>query len=146
LNLRSEKHDADERREPPMNAEDLRVFLDAITGRIIGAAQTVSATLGVGFLERVYENALLIELRTAGLKVAAQLPLKVHYAGQVVGEYVADMLIEDSVLVELKAQPEIGAIHRAQCLNYLRATGLKVCLLLNFGKPKLEIKRIVCNF
>jgi GxxExxY protein len=142
----SQLPDADERRYPPMNADEERESIDSVTAGIIGAAQKVSSNLGAGFLEKVYENALLIELRAANFRVEAQLPLRIHYAGQLVGEYVADMLVEDKVLIELKAQPEIGAIHRAQCLNYLKASGLSVCLLLNFGKPRLEVKRVVCNF
>ncbi|MEJ0015074.1 MAG: GxxExxY protein [Acetobacteraceae bacterium] len=99
--------------------------------------------LGTGFLEKVYENALVHELRKSGLVVSQQHPVVVRYDGIVVGDYTVDLFVEHSVRVELKATRAIDEIHRAQCLNYLKATGLHLCLLLNFGKPRLEIKRIV---
>lgn len=117
--------------------------LDHITQKIIGCAYTVSNTLGVGFLEKVYENALAHELRKAGLKVEQQRELKVLYDGVVVGSYTADLLVDDCILIELKAVRELDDIHRAQCLNYLKATGLRLCLLINFGNPRVEIKRII---
>ncbi len=117
--------------------------LNALTGRVIGCAYTVSNTLGCGFLEKVYENALAVELRKAGLRVEQQCAVLVRYSGEVVGEYVVDLLVEGTVLVELKAVRELDAIHEAQCLNYLRATGLRVCLLLNFGTPRLQRRRFV---
>jgi len=116
---------------------------DDLTGRIIGCAFTVSNTLGVGFLEKVYENALAHELRKAGFRVEQQKPITVEYDGVVVGEYVADLVVEGSVIVELKAAKALDEIHYAQCLNYLRATKMRVCLLLNFGTPKIQIKRFV---
>jgi len=117
--------------------------VNLLTGRIIGCALTVLHTLGTGLLEKVYENALVHELRKSGLTVSQQHPTVVRYDGIVVGEYTVDLLIEHIVLVELKVAKAIDDIHRAQCLNYLKATGLHLCLLLNFGKPRLEIKRIV---
>ncbi|MEN6335752.1 MAG: GxxExxY protein, partial [Phycisphaerales bacterium] len=105
----------------------------------------VSNTLGYGFLEKVYENALAHELRKAGIRAEQQYGIKVHYDGVVVGEYVADLLVEGSLLLELKAVKELDDIHLAQCLNYLRATKLHLCLLMHFGKPKLEIRRIANN-
>jgi GxxExxY protein len=108
---------------------------------IIGRAFVVSNTLGVGFLEKVYENALAHELRKTGLSVRQQYNTTVWYDGVVVGAYTADLLVENLVLVELKATKALDPIHNAQCLNYLKATGLPLCLLLNFGKPRLEIKR-----
>ncbi len=116
---------------------------DKITESIIGGAFAVSNTLGSGFLEKVYENALARELRKAGLKVVQQHGVKVLYDGVVVGDYVADLLVEDCVLVELKAIQALAPVHMAQCLNYLKATNLHVCLLLNFGHPKVEIRRLV---
>ena len=133
-------------KQPPMNADERRLDLDRITEKIIGCAQRVSNVLGCGFLEKVYENALSMELRKAGLDALQQQDVVVHYDDQVVGQYTADLLVESSVIVELKAVSVLDDIHRAQCLNYLRATGLSVCLLINFGKPKLEVKRIVLNF
>ena len=103
-------------------------------------------TLGVGFLEKVYENALVHELRKQGLKVEQQLPIEVWYDGVVVGHYQADLLVEGSVILELKAVTALDTVHFAQCMNYLKATGLTLGLLINFGKPKLEIKRVVRNF
>ena len=117
-------------------------LLDALSNRIIGCAITVSNALGIGFLERVYENALAIELREAGLVVAQQYGVTVTYRGRTIGEYVAGLLVGDAILVELKI---VRALERAQCLNYLRATGLQLCLLINFGTPRLEIRRIVLD-
>ncbi len=106
----------------------------------------VSNTLGSGFLEKVYENALVHELRKADAKVAQQHVLSVSYDGVVVGEYAADLVVEDGVLVELKAVRALDDVHMAQCMNYLKATGLRVCLLLNFGQPRLQVKRSVRAF
>ncbi len=117
--------------------------VNLLTGRIIGCALTVLHGLGTGYLEKVYERALAHELRKAGLAVSQQHPMVVRYDGIVVGEYTVDLLVEHSVLVELKVARAIDEIHQAQCLNYLKASGLHLCLLLNFGKPRLEIKRIV---
>ena len=114
-----------------------------LTRTIIGAAFEVSNTLGCGFLEKVYENALAHEMRKQGLRVAQQHPAPVVYDGVVVGDFVADMLVEEAMLVELKAVKALENVHLAQCLNYLKATGLGVCLLLNFGEPRLGIKRVV---
>ena len=119
--------------------------MDAISNRIIGCALTVANTLGSGFLEKVYENALALELRRAGLAVAQQHGISVVYLGVTVGEYVVDLLVEGVLLVELKTVRALDHGHRAQCINYLRATGMQLCLLLNFGTPRLEIKRVVCG-
>jgi GxxExxY protein len=97
-------------------------------------------------LEKVYENALTLELRKNGLKLEQQHGIQVRYHGAVVGEFAADLLIEEKVIVELKAIKALDDVHMAQCLNYLKATDLSVCLLVNFGKPKAEIRRIVRNF
>jgi GxxExxY protein len=97
------------------------------------------------FLEKVYENALAHELRKKGLQVEQQRAIPVYYDKVVVGEYLADLLVEGSVLVELKAVKNIEDIHKAQCIHYLKATGLMMCLLINFGTPKVQIKRIVNN-
>lgn len=115
--------------------------LNVLTQRIIGCAFTVSNTLGCGFLEKVYENALSHELRKNGFQARQQEPIKVFYDGLVVGEYFADILVDDAVIVELKAVKEVSDAFAAQCLNYLKATGLPLCLLLNFGKPRVEIRR-----
>jgi GxxExxY protein len=117
--------------------------LNVLSGRVIGCAFTVLKTLGAGFLEKVYENALAFKVRAAGLTVAQQCGARVYYRDVVVDEYFLDLLIEDVLLVELKTVKALGDAHRMQCTNYLKATGLQLCLLLNFGKPRLEIKRVV---
>ena len=116
---------------------------DELTQKIIGCAYKVSNTLGSGFLEKVYENAYAREISKSGLKVQQQYPIKVFYDGDMVGEFAADLLVEETVLIELKAVRELDEIHMAQAMNYLKATGLQICLLINFGKPKVEIRRIV---
>ncbi|PMB50828.1 GxxExxY protein [Fischerella thermalis CCMEE 5201] len=117
--------------------------IDKITQKIIGCAYTVSNVLGVGFLEKVYENALVHELRKAGLRVKQQYNLQILYDSIVVGEYFVDLIVEECVLVELKAVKNLDDGNFAQCMSYLKASRLKVCLLINFGNPKVEIKRIV---
>jgi GxxExxY protein len=115
--------------------------LNAITERIIGCAFAVSNGLGAGFLERVYFNALVHELRKAGMKAEPERPIEVTYDGVTVGCFQPDILVEETVLVELKATKDHDDVFTAQCLNYLKATGKPVCLLLNFGRPRLDIKR-----
>jgi GxxExxY protein len=117
--------------------------LNRISERVIGCAFVVSNTLGVGFLEKVYENALAHELRKAGVQVAQQHPVVVTYDGAAVGNYTVDLFVEQPVMVELKAVASLDASHRAQGLNYLAATGLPLCLLINFGRPRIEMKRLV---
>ena len=116
--------------------------LDKLTERIIGCAHTVSNTLGIGFVEKVYENSHAHEMRKDGLKVLQQYPIKVVYDGITVGEFFIDMLVADLVLVELKAASALTDEHLAQALNYLRATGLPACLLINFGQPRIQIRRL----
>ena len=114
----------------------------ALTDLILKAFYKVYNTLGYGFLEKVYERAMVLELRKMGLKVVSQAPIQVFYEGEVVGEYSADLLMEDAVIVELKAVRALAAEHEAQLLNYLQATVYEVGLLLNFG-PKPQVKRKV---
>jgi GxxExxY protein len=118
------------------------VVVNQISERIIGCAFRVMNTLGTGFLEKVYENALAHELRTAGLRVTQQQAISVSYNGTNVGDYTADLLVESTVVVELKAVKALDSVRTAQCINYLKASRLRLCLLLNFGKPRLEIQRI----
>lgn len=125
-----------------MTAQANNPDLDQITERVIGCAYKVSNAHGCGFNEKVYENSLVIELKVEGLKVEQQVPFDVTYRGQVVGHYVADLVVEGCVLVEMKALDALTPVHVAQCINYLKASGLKLCLLLNFGRPKVEVKRI----
>jgi len=130
--------------KPPLDADTLR--FDELTEKIIGCAYTVGNVLGVGFLEKVYENALAHELRKAGVVVEQQKSIQVFYDGIVVGDYTVDLLVQGSVLVELKVVRAFDEIHMAQCLNYLKATGLKVCLLINFGTARVGVKRLVNRF
>jgi GxxExxY protein len=127
-----------------MNADASR--LNEITEKIIGRAYRVINTLGAGFLEKVYENALAHEMRKAGLLVEQQKPIDVWYDGVIVGVYLSDLFVEALIPVELKAAKGIDDIHLSQVLNALKASKLSVRLLLNFGTPKLGIKRIVNNF
>ena len=129
-----------------MNTDERRSELNRITEQIIGCAYRVSNTLGIGFLEKVYENALAIELRNNGMTVEQQFPLSVFYCGQAVGEFSIDLLVAGCVIVELKSARAFDEAHLAQCMNYLRAAGLMVCLLVNFGVPRVQIKRIVSSF
>ena len=119
--------------------------INDITYAINGAVFEVNKILGPGFLEKVYENALLIELKKRGLKVESQVPIRVFYKGSAVGEYLADMLVEKKVIVELKTVETLDKIHEAQLLNYLKATGIQVGLLVNFKHLKAEIKRMVLD-
>ena len=119
--------------------------IDDITYQIRGAIFEVNNVLGYGFLEKVYEKALMIELRSRGLRVENQHPLKVRYKEQIVGEYFADLLVEAQVIVEIKAATNLLKVHQAQLLNYLKATGVPVGLLVNSTRNKAEIKRMVLN-
>jgi GxxExxY protein len=111
-----------------------------LTYRIIGCMQRVHRALGTGFLEQVYENALIVELQEAGLEVVAQAPIEVCYRGRVVGVYRADLLVAGLVIVEIKAVEHVLEIHEVQLVNYLRATPIEVGLLVNFS-AKLDIRR-----
>lgn len=129
-----------------MDADARRLELDQITKKVIGCVYRVSNTLGCGFLEKVYENALAIELRRAGLHLKRQHSFQVYYDNLAVGEFAVDLLVESRVIVELKAVKAFDEVHVAQCMNYLRASSLNVCLLVNFGTPRAQIKRIVSNY
>lgn len=117
--------------------------INRITEKIIGCAYKVSNELGCGFLEKVYENALAYEIGNIGLKVEQQKQVKVFYDKIEVGFYETDLVVQDVVLVEIKGVKNLDEAHKAQCLNYLKATGLKICLLINFGNPRVEVKRFV---
>ena len=116
--------------------------LNSLSERVIGCAYAVSNALGCGFLEKVYENALAHEMRKTGLRVEIQRPLHVIYDGVIVGEYFADLLIEGVLLIELRTTNGFSDNHKAQCINYLNATKFPLCLLINFGRPRVEIKRV----
>jgi len=119
--------------------------INDITYAINGAVFEVNRVLGPGFLEKVYENALLVELKKRGLKAESQVPINVTYKGSSVGEYIADLLIEDKIIIELKTVENLDKMHEAQLLNYLKATGKSVGLLVNFKNPKAEIKRTILD-
>jgi GxxExxY protein len=114
-----------------------------LTRAIIGAAYEVHKHLGHGFLESVYVNALMLELAACGLQAVAQAPLEVTYKGTIVGMYFADIVVEGNVICELKAVRTLAPEHEAQLLNYLKGTGIKVGLLLNFGATGVQVKRMV---
>jgi GxxExxY protein len=112
-----------------------------LTDKILEACFQVSNELGTGFLEAVYQNALVIVLREKGLRVESEFPLSVSFHGQKIGSYYADLYVESKVIVELKAISALAEVHKAQLINYLKATGTDVGLLVNFGNPRLEYRR-----
>ena len=126
---------------PRMNANER----ESIVEKLIGAVYEVSNVLGAGFLEKVYERALLRELASVGLQAQAQVRFPVMYKGHCVGEYLSDIIVENEIVIELKCVESFTNEHLAQCINYLKATNLKLAFLINFQKPKVEWKRIVYN-
>ena len=128
--------------EPRMNTDEHGWVEGDHVHRVIGACFEVSNTLGAGFLEKVYERALAQELRACGIAHTCQQQIAVQYKGQVVGDYQADIIVENQLLLELKCVKAIANEHIAQTLNYLKATGLPLALIVNFAKPKLEWKRL----
>ena len=122
---------------------DKNLIHSDLTDEIIGCAYDVYNGLGQGFLEKVYENAFAIKLRKAGLKVEQQSPVKVYFEDELVGEYFADLLIDDKVILELKAVTELSKVHEVQLVNYLKATGIRVGLLINFGEKIKIIRRVL---
>jgi GxxExxY protein len=116
---------------------------EGLSRSVIGCAFTVMNTLGIGFLERVYANALTLELRRHDFLVEQEVGITVHYADKPIGHYFADLLVEKSLIVELKVVRTLEYVHRMQCMNYLKASGLRCALLLNFGNPRLEFRRIL---
>ena len=115
-----------------------------ITKEIIGAAFEVHNTLGSGFLEKVYQNALMVELKLRKIGAEAEKPITVHYRGELVGNYIADIVVEDKIIVEIKAIKALSEIHEVQLVNYLKATGIEVGLLINFG-TSVQVKRRVMD-
>lgn len=133
-----------------MNADETQIqagakdySLQPITQQLIGAAFEVHNILGYGFLERVYQKALQVELENRGIKAELEPKIKVQFKGVTVGDYAADLLVEDKIIVELKADTEYQSLHEAQLLNELRGTGIKVGYLINFGRERVEYKRMV---
>lgn len=111
--------------------------------KIVGLAMEVHSKLGYGFLGKVYENAMMVLFRRESISAKQQAPITVYFDGEIVGDYYADILVEDKIILELKALEKITDAHRAQTLNYLKATGLQLAILLNFGKQRLEYERFV---
>jgi GxxExxY protein len=128
-----------------MNADE-RELMDHLFEDAVGACYEVANTLGCGFLEKVYERGLIRELKLRGHKVKPQVSYSVMYKGASIGEYFADIIVEDKLLVELKCAEQLSSEHMAQCINYLKASGLRLALLVNFQRPKVQWKRIVYNF
>ena len=120
-----------------------RMDINELAYQINGAIYEVNRTLGAGFLEKVYENALMFELRFRKMRAENQVPIKIEYKGEIVGDYYADIVVNNLVILEIKAVDSLQKIHEAQLLNYLKATGYKMGLLVNFTHPKAEIKRFV---
>jgi GxxExxY protein len=125
-----------------MNENEKIIYKD-LSYKIIELALEVHNELGCGFLEKVYENALMILLDRENIPARQQAPADVYFQDKVVGQYFADIMVDNKLILELKTVDVIANIHKAQVLNYLRATGLKLGLILNFGKPRLEYKRLV---
>lgn len=128
-----------------MNTDGHR-SIDQLTEVVIGCAFEVSNVLGAGFLEKVYQRALMRELTSRGLQAMAEQPIDVEYKGETVGHYVADIVVEQRLILELKCVEAIAREHLAQTLNYLRATGYRFGLILNFQKSRVEIKRVVADW
>jgi len=129
------------RKKEPLSEE--RAALEGLVETGVGAAYEVSNVLGAGFLEKIYERALIEELGLRGLRVKAQTPFPVVYKGKPIGTYSADLLVEDRLLVEVKCVDGFSNEHLAQCINYLKASGLHLALLINFRRPKVEWRRVV---
>jgi len=118
------------------------MLYEELTGKILKACFEVINELGAGFVESVYEKALLTALRQKGIAAESQVPVAVCFRGEVVGQFLADIIVENKIILELKAVKALAPEHQAQVINYLKATGIEVGLLVNFGKPKLEYRRL----
>jgi GxxExxY protein len=126
-----------------MDSNKEKILYKDLSYKIVGLAMEVHRKLGYGFLEKVYGNAMMVLLRQQGIHAKQQAPITVYFNGEVVGDYYADILVEDKIILELKAIEKIADAHRAQTLNYLKATGLQLAIILNFGKERLEYERFV---
>ena len=116
---------------------------EAISEKIIGAAFEINKVLGYGFLEKVYQKAMQVQLKHLGLKTELEIPIKVRFKGYIIGDYFADLLVEEKVVVELKVAENYNSKDEAQLINELKATGIRVGLLINFGKQRVEFKRLI---
>ena len=126
-----------------MSTNEEKIVYKDLSYKIVGLAMEAHSKLGYGFLEKVYENAMMVLFLREGIHAKQQAPITVYFDGEVVGDYYADILVEDKIILELKAIEKITDVHRAQTLNYLKATGLHLALLLNFGKERLQYERFV---
>jgi len=126
-----------------MDTNENEILYKDLSYKIVGLAMRVHSKLGYGFLEKVYENALMVLFRREGIEAKQQAPITVYFEEEVVGNYYADILVEDKVILEIKSVENIIDAHIAQTLNYLKATGLRLAIILNFSKEKLKYKRIV---
>jgi GxxExxY protein len=126
-----------------MSTNEKEILYKELSYKIIGLAMEIHSKLGYGFLEKVYENALMLLFRREVIQAKQQAPIKVYFEGEIVGEYFADILVEDTIILELKVLEKITDVHIAQALNYLKATGLELAIILNFGKRKLEYERLI---
>ena len=129
-----------------MNANEQQDRLNDLADMVLQSAFEVSNALGAGFLEKVYQKALQHELNIRGIEAKTEVGFPVFYKGHRVADYYADILVEQKLILELKCVEHLGRDHLAQCINYLRASDLNLCLLLNFQNPKVEWKRVVWNF
>ncbi len=126
-----------------MDTNEKDILYKDLSYKIVGLAMQVHNELGYGFLEKVYENAMMVLFRREGIQAKQQAPKTVYFEGEIVGDYYADILVEDKIILELKSVEKIVGVHRSQSLNYLKATGLQLTILLNFGKEKLSYERFV---
>lgn len=126
-----------------MDTNTEKILHKDLSYQIIGLAMQAHSKLGYGFLEKIYENAMMVLLRQEGIQTKQQEPITVYFEGQVVGDYYADIVVENKIILELKVAEKIIDVHKAQALNYLKATGLKLAIILNFGKERLEYERLV---
>ena len=126
-----------------MDTNENKILYKDLSYKIVGLAMQVHNKLGFGFSEKVYENSTMILFRREGIQAKQQTPITVYFEGEVVGDYYADILVEDKIILELESAEEIADAHRSQVLNYLKATGLQLAIILNFGKEGLEYERLV---
>lgn len=126
-----------------MNTNQAKIVHQELAYEIVGLAMQVHTKLGNGFLEKVYENALMVLLTKAGIEAVQQAPITVMFEGEIVGTYFADILVDGKVILELKTVSEISDVHKAQALNYLKATGLNLAMIFNFANTRMEYQRVV---
>jgi GxxExxY protein len=126
-----------------MDTNGSNILYRDLSYKIVGLAMKVQNELGYGFLEKVYENALMVLFNREGIKAKQQAAIPVYFCGAAVGDYYSDIIVEDKIILEIKSVEKIIDAHKAQALNYLKATGLRLAIILNFGKGVLEYERIV---